>query len=187
MGLALFWGKAMNPELARVVDTPTRRKSRAPRNARGKGPHPGAAAASSGPRTGRSRGTEEGQSDATSDAGESVECSVSTHELVHAVPETMDPRLLPCPAHGDAPGTVAVEAAVQLGAPMAGVGGASGEVRRTGCAQGPIVVDSDVDTDDNSGESGGEPDGSFSVGPTRPSPAQPSGRRSRFMGPERFG
>ena len=32
-------------------------------------------------------------------------------------------------------------------------------------ADGPILVDSDVDTDDDSGESGGEPDGGFTVGP----------------------
>ena len=71
---------------------------------------------------------EEKQSDAISDAGDSVECPVPTDELVHAAPETVGPPLLPCPAHGDSPGAVAVEAAVQLGAPVAGVGGGCGWV-----------------------------------------------------------
>ena len=39
---------------------------------------------------------------------------------------------------------------MQLRATIAGVGGAGGEVRQTGCAEGPIVVDSDVDTDGDS-------------------------------------
>ena len=49
---------------------------------------------------------------------------------------------------------MAVNAAVPLGALMAGVGGAGQEVRQSGCAEGPIVVNSDVDPDDDSAESG---------------------------------
>ena len=41
VGLASIWGRAMYPEFARVVDTPTRRKSRAPHLAHGKGPQSG--------------------------------------------------------------------------------------------------------------------------------------------------
>ena len=86
-----------------------------------------------------------------------------TDELVHAVHETVDPPLLPCPAHGDTPGAVAGEAAVHLGALVAGVRGVGGEVRQTGCTEGPIVVDLDMHTDDDSRESRGEPDGTFTV------------------------
>ena len=53
---------------------------------------------------------------------------------------------------------------MQLGAPV--VGGAGGEFRKTGCTEGPIVVDSDVDTEDDSGECEGEPDDSFTIGLT---------------------
>ena len=93
---------------------------------RGTGPEQWAATTSSVPRTGRSPGSEDEQCDAISDARDSVECCFPTDELVHAAPETVGPPLLPCPAHGDAPGAVAVEAAVQLGAPVAGVGGGCG-------------------------------------------------------------
>ena len=116
-----------------------------------------------------------------------MECPLLAGELVHAIPKTVEPPLPPCPPHGDAPGTVAVEVAVQLGAPLAGVGGAGGELRQRGCTEGPILIHSDVDTDEDSGESGGEPDGSFTVGPTSPSPTSPSGWPSRFVGRERPG
>ena len=39
-----------------------------------------------------------------------------------------------------------------------------GKFAKTRSAEGPILVDSDVDTDDDSGESGGEPDGNVIVG-----------------------
>ena len=108
-------------------------------------------------------------------------------DLVAAVPEEVGPPLPPCPAPGDAPGAVAAEAAMQPGASVAGAGGASGEARWTGCAEGPIVMDSDVDTDDDSGEFGGAPDGSFAIGPTSLSPTQPNGKPSRFTGRKRPG
>ena len=67
------------------------------------------------------------------------------------------------------------------------MGGAGGEIRQTGSVEGPILVDSDVNTDDDSGEFGGEPDGNFTVGPAGASLARPSGRPSRFAGRERPG
>ena len=63
---------------------------------------------------------------------------------------------------------------MQLGAPDAGVGGAGGEVRQAGSAKRPILVDSDVDTDDDSGECGGEPNGGFTVGPALPAQLDPA-------------
>ena len=125
--------------------------------------------------------------DARFDAGEPVEHRVPAGELLHAVPEAVDPLLLPCPAHGDATGAVAGKAAVQLGAPVVGLGGVGGKVRRTGCAEGPITLDFDVDTDGDNGESGRKPNGSFAVGPTSTSPTRLSGRPPRFMGRERPG
>ena len=187
MGLASIWGRAMYPELARVVDKPTRRKSIAPRPTHGRGTRLGAMAANGVPSAARSPESAEEQSDATSDDGDSLECPAPNDEPVHAVPKAADPPLLSCPPPGDTPSAVAVEAVVQLGASAAGVGGAGGEVRQVGCAEGPIMVDSDVDTSDDSGESGGEPDGSFTVGLASPSPAGPGGRPSSFVGRERPG
>ena len=112
----------MCPEMAKVVGTPTIRKCKAPRPARGKQFQPGATAAGSILDSGRSPGFEGEQSDAAFDAGEPVECPVPAGELFHAAPEAVDPLLLPYPSHGVAPGAVAAEAAVQLRAPMASVG-----------------------------------------------------------------
>ena len=59
MGLASMWGRAMYPDLARVVDTPTRRKSKAPRPTHGRGLQLGTAAVGVAP--GGSHESEEGQ------------------------------------------------------------------------------------------------------------------------------
>ena len=117
----------------------------------------------------RSHKSHGSQSHARSNAEESPGCLVRTTVLIQAIPA--DPLVLPYLTFEPAPGTVAVEAAVWLGAPDAGVGSIGREVRQTGSAESPILVNSDVDTDNDSGESGGEPDGSFTVGPASASPA----------------
>ena len=71
---------------------------------------------------------------------------------------------------------------MRLDALHADGGRAGGEVRQTGSAEGPILVDSNVDTDGDNGDAGSEPDGSFTVGPASSSPARSSGRPSRFTG-----
>ena len=88
----------------------------------------------------------------------------------------------PYPTCEPAPGAVAVEAAVRPGAPDAGVGCASGEVRQTGSAEGPMLIDFDVDTNGDSGESSGEHDSSFTVGLASANPTRSGGRPSRFTG-----
>ena len=60
-------------------------------------------------------------------------------------------------------------------------GGACGP----GTAAGPINVDSDVDTDDNSEDSGSEPSGEFAVGSARGSPGHRQAGVARFVGRER--
>ena len=112
MGLASIWGRAMYPELAKVVDTPTRRKSGAPHPTHGRGLRSGAAAGGVVPRARRSHKSEEGESDAASDDGESLECSVPTAEPVHAVLEAAEQLLPHYPAREAAPGAVAVAAVV---------------------------------------------------------------------------
>ena len=112
MGLASIWGRAMYPELARVVDTPTRRKCRAPRPTHGRGARSGIAAVGVVPGAGRSHESEDGQSDAASDDGELLECPFLTAEPVHAVPKAAEPLLLPYPAREEAPGAMAVAAAM---------------------------------------------------------------------------
>ena len=102
----------MYPELARVVDTPTRRKSKAPHPTHGRGPRPGAAAMGIIPGASQSSESEEGESDADADARESLECSVPTVEPSHAVPDAAEPLLLHYPAPKSAPGAVAVAAVV---------------------------------------------------------------------------
>ena len=67
-----------------------------------------------------------------------------------------------------------------MGFSLAGGGEASGAPPEAGCADGPIVIDSDVDTDVDSGAPGDAPRGGFAVGTTGPSPACP--RPSRFAG-----
>ena len=62
-----------------------------------------------------------------------------------------------------------------------GGGGACGP----GTAAGPINVDSDVDTDDNSEDSGSEPSGEFAVGSARGSPGRRQAGVARFVGRER--
>ena len=64
------------------------------------------------PGPGGSHESEEGQSDAASDDGESLECPVPTAEPVHAVPEAVEPLLLPYLAPEEAPGSVAVASTV---------------------------------------------------------------------------
>ena len=54
---------------------------------------------------------------------------------------------------------------MRLGAPDARLGDAGWQVHQTGSLEGPILVDSNVDTDDDSGEFGGEPDGHLTVWP----------------------
>ena len=82
-------------------------------------------------------------------------------------------------------GAVSREDAGQLctlaGPPVAVGGGGGGE----GTADGPINVDSDVDTDDVSGDSGSEPDGAFAVGSARGSPGRGQARATKFVGRER--
>ena len=60
-------------------------------------------------------------------------------------------------------------------------GGACGP----GTAAGPINVDSDVDTDDNSEDSGSEPSGDFAVGSARGSPGRRQAGVAKFVGRER--
>ena len=62
-----------------------------------------------------------------------------------------------------------------------GGGGACGP----GTAAGPISVDSDVDTDDNSEDSGSEPSGDFAVGSARGSPGRRQAGVAKFVGRER--
>ena len=182
VGLASIWGRSMYPGLAQVVDTRTKKKSKAPHPTHGRGPRPRASAVGVVPGASRSHESKDGQLDAISDARESLECPIPTGVFVHAVPEAAQPLSLPYPTSEQAPNVVAVEAAAHLGAPDAGVGGAGGGVRRMGSAEGPILVDSDVDTDDESGESGGEPDGCFTVGPASASLARSGGRPFQFAG-----
>ena len=101
----------MYPESAQVVDTPTRRKSIAPRPTHGGEPRSRATAVDVVPGASQSHKSENSQSDAVSDAGESLERPVPRVVPVHAVPEAVEPLLLPCPASEQAPGAVAVEAA----------------------------------------------------------------------------
>ena len=54
-----------------------------------------------------------------------------------------------------------------------------------GSADGPISVGSNVDTDDDNGDSDIEPDGSFTVGLAGNSPSKIGGRKSGFTGRDR--
>ena len=83
-----------------------------------------------------------------------MEHPVLAEDSVSAGTEGVGPQLPPYPTPGDAPGAVAAEAAVRLGVSMAGKVEAGGATPRTGCVEDPIVIGSDVDTDDDSGTCG---------------------------------
>ena len=112
VGLASIWGRAMYLELARVVDTSTRRKSRAPRPTTGGAPRSRAAAVGMTPALHRSHKSHGSQSHARSNAEESLGCPVRTTVLMHTITEAADPLVLPYLTSKPAPGAVAVEAAV---------------------------------------------------------------------------
>ena len=171
VGLASIWGRAMYPELARVVDTPTRRKKQSPTPYTWRG----------APVKSRGRGRPSRGKPVTRVRRRPVRRSFRRRGVA-GVPcpngEVAEPLLLPYSASEQAPGAVAVEATVQLGAPDAGVGGAGGEVRHTGSAEGPILVDS-MWTPTTTVEN-------LEVNPMA-SPARSGGRPSRFAGRERPG
>ena len=178
----LIGAVAMYPELTRVVDTPTKRKVKPPCPATAGAPGSRTAAVGMVHWSQESDGS---QQHAGSDANESLKCPVRTTVPTHAILEVADPLAPLYPASEPVRGVVAVEAALRIGALDAGVGCGSGEVRKMGSVEGPILVDFDVDTDDKSGQSGGEPDSSFTMGPASATSAQFSGRPSRFAGRER--
>ena len=86
------------------------------------------------------------------------------------------------PAHGR--GAVSRKDAGQLctlaGPTVAGGGGG-------GTASGPINLGSDVDTNDDSGSSESEPDGTFAIGSARDSPGRGQAGATRFVGRDRTG
>ena len=97
------------------------------------------------------------------------------------------PTLPPLPPLASAieRGAVSREDAGQLctvAGPLVAVGGGA---CGPGTAAGPINVDSDVDTDDNSEDSGSEPSGEFAVGSARGSPGRRQAGLARFVGRER--
>ena len=106
MGLASIWGRATYPELARVVDTPTKRKGRPSRFAADGAPRSRAAVGGMVPEVHESHESDSSQPDAGSDAEELLECLVRPTAQTHAIPEAADPLVFPCAASELAPGAV---------------------------------------------------------------------------------
>ena len=171
VGVLALWGSPMFPNIAGALSTLTKRK---PRRPRGDGP-----------------GTTEGG--AVGSGGEGEDAATELGESAGSDPAAVGPEPeaapTPLPLQPLAPpserGAVSREDAGQLctlAGPLVAVGGGG---CGPGTADGPINVDSDLDTDDDSGDSGSEPDGTFAVGSARGSPGRGQTGAAKFIGHER--
>ena len=180
-----IWGRAMSPEVARALETPTKRKARTPRPKTGEAPGSpsGDGVAETGAGEADPTGGTPPEGETSSDAAPELPVVIGRPSLDGPVLGAPPPEFLGSPSEF-ALRAVAVVATVQLGAPD-GARGSSGGTLQTGSADGPINVYSDVDTDDDSGDSDVEPDGSFAVGPASSSPSRIGGWNPRFTRRER--
>ena len=172
VGLLALWGSPMFPSIASALNTPTKRKPRLPRGQELES---------------TARGMLGGGGDGDQTATELEESPGDGSAEMGPGPDTA-PTLPPLPPLASAieRGAVSREDAGQLctvAGPLVAVGG--GGACGPGTAAGPINVDSDVDTDDNSEDSGSEPSGEFAVGSARGSPGRRQAGVARFVGRER--
>ena len=172
VGVLALWGSPMFPSIAGALSTPTKRKPRRPR--------------------GEGHGSTESGTVGSGDEGD--QAATELEESAEDGPAEVGPgpEAAPTPpplqplASASERGAVSREDAGQLctlAGPLVAVGGGGG--CGPGTAAGPINVDSNVDTDDNSEGSGSEPDGAFAVGSARGSPGRRQAGVARFVGRER--
>ena len=169
VGVLALWRSPVFPNIAGALSTFTKRKRRRPRGEELR------TAESNAVRNG-----EEGD-------GTAEELEQSAGNEPAAMGTEPDAAPTPFPLQPSVPaskrGIVSREDAGQpctLAGTLVSVGGG-----RAGTADGPINVDSDVDTDDDSGSSGSEPDGTFAVGSTRDSPGRGQTGAAKFIRRER--
>ena len=171
VGVLALWGSPMFPSIASALNTPTKRKPRLPRGQKLES---------------TASGTLGGGGDGDHTAAELEESPGDGPAEVGLGPDTAPtPPQLPPLASAIERGAVSREDAGQLctvAGPLVAVGGGA---CGPGTAAGPINVDSDVDTDDNSEDSGSEPSGEFAVGSARGSPGRRQAGIARFVGRER--
>ena len=172
VGVLALWGSPMFPSIASALDTPTKRKPRRPRGQELESTASGAVG-SGGDGDQAATELEESAGDGSAEMGPGPDTAPTL------------PPLQPL-ASAIERGAVSREDAGQLctvAGPLvvAGGGGACGP----GTAAGPINVNSDVDTDDNSEDSGSEPSGDFAVGSARVSPRRRQAGVAKFVGRER--
>ena len=106
-----IWGRAMYPEVARVLDTPTKRKARVPRpKASGTHPPPGRGGGETG--SGGAKPADDAPSDGESPSNDDLELPVgSEHPHREGPVEGTDPPELPGSPSEPVPSAVAVAAA----------------------------------------------------------------------------
>ena len=171
VGVLALWGSPMFPSIASALNTPTKRKPRRPRGQELESTASGTVG-SGGDGDQAATELEESAGDGSAEMGPGPD-----------TPPTLPP-LQPL-ASAIERGAVSREDAGQLctvAGPLVAVGGGG---CGPGTAAGPINVDSDVDTDDNSEDSGGEPYGDFAVGGARGSPGRRQAGVAKFVGRER--
>ena len=171
VGVLALWGSPMFPSIASALNTPTKRKPRLPRGQELES---------------TASGTRGGGGDGGQTATELEESPGDGSAEMGPGPDTA-PTLPPLQPLASAieRGAVSREDAGQLctvAGPLAAVGGGA---CGPGTSAGPINVDSDVDTDDNSEGSGSELSGGFAVGSARGSPGRRQAGVTKFVGRER--
>ena len=171
VGVLALWGSPMFPSIASALNTPTKRKPRLPR---GQELESAASGTLGGGGDGDQTATalEESPGDGSAEMGPGPDAAPAL------------PPLQPL-ASAIERGAVSREDAGQLctvAGPLAAVGGGA---CGPGTAAGPINVDSDVETDDNSEDSGSELSGGFAVGSARGSHGRRQAGVTKFVGRER--
>ena len=171
VGVLALWGSPMFPSIAGALSTPTKRQPRRPRG------HGQGCVASGTVGSG-----DEGDQAATELEESAKDGSAEMGPGPKAAPTL--PPLQPLASATERP-AVSREDAGQLctlAGPLVAVGGGG---CGPGTAAGPINVDSDVDTDDNSEGFGSEPYGAFAIGSARGSPGRRQAGVAKLVGRER--